>query len=145
MALPTVYTDAALKSYMLAYLGSIATTLNLTLDSFAESVNDVLAAYPATTLASATDVAKVRALARVAAVKTAQTVVATWYDFTADGSTFNRSQVVKALAAMLASAEGEALPYSAAYAIGVGSMTYANDPYPLAATDWTANDDSEVV
>ena len=145
MALPTIYTDATLKSYMLAYLGASGTTLGLTVDSFAESINDVLLAYGVTTLALATDVAKVRALARVAAVQTAQTVAATWYDFTADGASFSRSQVVKALASLLTLAESEAMSYSATYTIGVGSMSYPADPYPLPVTDWTANDDSEVI
>ncbi|MBP8291942.1 MAG: hypothetical protein KAX65_04165 [Caldilineaceae bacterium] len=144
MALPTIYTDATLKSYMLAYLGAIGTTLGLTTASFDEGVNDVLLAYPATTLAQATDIAKVRALAKVAAVRHAQTVASTWYDFSADGASFSRSQVLAALSGMLALAETDAMSYADAYAIGIGSMAYPDDPYPLTVVDLTENDDSEV-
>lgn len=145
MALPTSYTDATLKSYMLASLGAIGSTLGLTVASFDEAVNDILLAYGAATVALATDITKLRALARVAAIRQARTVAATWYDFSADGASFSRSQVLAALDGMLAMAEADAMPYSASYAIGVGSMSYPDDPYPLTVIDWAENDDSEIV
>lgn len=145
MALPTSYTDATIKAYMVTYLGALATALGLTSASFDEAANDLLLAYGVSDFALATDVVKLRALAKVAAVRHAQTVVATWYDFSADGASFSRSQVQSALAKMLVTAEGDAMTYGPAYAISAGSMSYPDDPYPLTVVDSTVNDDSEVV
>ena len=144
MAPPTSYTEATLKTYMLASLGTLGTTLGLTTASFDEAVNDTLLAYPTTDVALATDITKLRALARLAAARQARTVAASWYDFSADGASFSRSQVLAALDGMIAMAETDAMAYSSNYAIGVGTMTYPDDPYPLTLVDVDDNDDSEV-
>lgn len=144
MALPSSYTEASLKTYMLTCLGGLGTVLGLTTDSFAEAVNDVLAAYGVADIANATDIPKLRALAKVAAARTAQNTAAGWYDFKADGGDYSRSQVAAQVAKMLVQAEAEALPYTDVYTIGTGTLTYANDPYPFdAADDAETNDDDE--
>jgi hypothetical protein len=144
MALPASYTEATLKTYMLACLGGLGTVLGLTTDSFAEAVNDVLAAYGVDDIADVTDIPKVRALAKVAALRTAQAMAAGWYDFDADGGSFSRSQVAEQLAGLLAAAEGDALLYADGYTIGTGTLTYVSDPYQFGADDDTdTNDDDE--
>lgn len=144
MALPTAYTEATLKTYMLASLGALGTTLGLTMISFDEAVNDVLAAYGVTDIANATDIPKLRALAKVAAARTAQVTASSWYDFKADGGDFSRSQVATQVKTLLAQAESEALAYADAYTIGTGTFTYVADPYPFGADDdEDTNDDDE--
>lgn len=135
MALPSSYTEATLKTYMLASLGGLGTVLGLTIDSFAEAVNDVLAAYGVEDIANATDIPQLRALAKVAALRTAQATAAGWYDFGADGGDFKRSQVAEQIATMLATAESDALLYADAYTIGTGTLTYTDDPYPFSVDD----------
>lgn len=93
MALPTGYTDSSLALYMIVSLGGLATTLGLTRFDMMEAVNDVAAACNVTDVASVTDLAKLRALAKVAALQVAQRQAATWYDFSADGGDYKRSQV----------------------------------------------------
>jgi hypothetical protein len=141
MALPSSYTEATLKTYMLACLGGLGTVLGLTTDSFTEAVNDVLAAYGVDTIADATDIPQLRALAKVAALRTAQATAAGWYDFGADGGDFKRSQVAKQIDAMLATAESDALLYLDSYSIQTGTLTFTDDPYPFADDD--DSDDSE--
>ena len=57
------------------------------------------------------DVAKVRALATVSALRAARTRAAAWYDFDADGGGFKRSQVQAQVGSLLAAAEREAMVY----------------------------------
>jgi len=78
MALPSSYNESTLTRYMLDTLGSIATTLSLTAIDMGETVNDVLAAYGVSDIANATDVVKLRALARVGALRRAQAASLAW-------------------------------------------------------------------
>ena len=137
MTLPTVYTESGLNLYMRETLGGIATTLGLESSDFVETVNDVLAAYGVSTIADATDIVKLRALAKVGALRRAQIAALSWYDFSADGGSFSRSQVQAQIKAMLQAAETDAIPYADVYAVTTATMTYttAADPY-----QWTDND-----
>lgn len=134
MAIPTAYTESTLRSYMAASLGAIADTLGLDQTSFIEAVNDVLLAYGVSDVAQATDIAKLRALARVEALRVAQASVALAYDFAADGASFDRSQMAARIAALLAQAEADAARVvagaaGAAWAVGVGTLAVPGDPY----------------
>ena len=140
MALPTSYNEATLALYMVTVLGGLAETLGLTTDDMTEAVNDVAAACSVTDVADATDVKQVRALAKVAALRVAQTMAAGWYDFGADGGDYKRSQVQKQVADLLKAAEQEALLYAPEYAIQVGTLSYPDDPYPFPVDDGTDDD-----
>ena len=140
MALPTSYNEATLALYMITVLGGLAETLGLTADDMTEAINDVAAACSVTDVANATDVKQVRALAKVAALRAAQTMAAGWYDFSADNGDYKRSQVQKQVADLLKAAEQEALLYAPEYAIQVGTLNYTGDPYPFPVDD-TADDD----
>ena len=135
MALPSSYTEATLVYYMLESLGDLATTLGVTEARLYETVNDVALACNVTDIANATDIVQVRALARVAALRVAQTTAATWYDFSADGGDYKRSQVMAQIERMTKAAEAAAMQYDNAYAVGTGVLSYAGDPY-----DWDAED-----
>lgn len=110
-------------------LGRIAETLALDETHMVEAVNDVAVACGVEDVADVTDVAKLRALAKVAALRTAQTTAMTWYDFSADGGDYKRSQVTAQIAAALAAAEAAAMVYDAGYAVQTGTMVFVNDPY----------------
>ena len=135
MALPTSYTEVTLALYMVTVLGGLAETLGLTTDDMVEAVNDVAAACSVTDVANATDVKQVRALAKVAALRTAQTTAAGWYDFGADGGDYKRSQVQKQVSDLIEAAEQEALLYAPEYSIQVGTLRYPDDPYPFPVDD----------
>lgn len=131
MAPPTSYTESTLKTYMITSLGTLASALGLVDSDMAEPLNDVLLAYGVSDIADADNMPKLRALARVHALRRAQTVAATWTDFSADGASFSRSQVLAALKEMLLQAEASAMHYGDDYAILTGQLTYADNPYPL--------------
>jgi hypothetical protein len=135
MALPTSYNEATLALYMITVLGGLAETLGLTTDDMSEAVNDVAAACNVTDVADVTDMTQVRALAKVAALRVAQTMAAGWYDFSADGGDYKRSQVQKQVADLLRTAENDALLYAPEYGIQVGTLNYVDDPYPFATDD----------
>ena len=135
MALPASYSESTLKTYMTTSLGPLAGALGLVDSDMAEPLNDVLTAYGVEDIADATNLPKLRALARVHALRKAQVTAAAWTDFTADGASFSRSQVAAALREMLAQAEASALQYSEDYAILTGQMSYANNPYPFDSND----------
>jgi predicted membrane protein len=129
MALPAGYTETTLAFYMFESLGRIAETLALDETHMTEAVNDVAAACGVTNVADVTDVAKLRSLAKVAALRVAQTTAVNWYDFSADGGDYKRSQVTAQIADMLVAAEAAAMVYSAGYAVQTGTMVFVDDPY----------------
>lgn len=135
MPLPTSYNEATLAAYMVSSLGGLASVLGIDDTSMFEAVNDVTQACGVADIATVTDVGKVRALARVAALRVAQTTATGWYDFAADGGDYKRSQVASQLETMLAAAERDTLVYAAGYSVEVGTMTYVADPY-----DWDIED-----
>lgn len=134
MPLPTSYNEATLAAYMVSSLGGLAAVLGIDDTSMFEAVNDVTQACGVVDIATA-PVAQVRALARVAALRVAQSTAAGWYDFAADGGDYKRSQVQKQIQTLLTSAENAAMQYDAGYSVQVGTMTYVGDPY-----DWDAAD-----
>jgi hypothetical protein len=136
MPLPTSYNEATLAAYMVRSLGTLAETLGIDDASMAEAVNDVTQTCGVADIATVTDLAMVRALARVAALRVAQTTAAGWYDFGADGGDYKRSQVVKQIDTLLAAAERDAMLYDGSgYAVAVGTVRYVGDPY-----DWDVDD-----
>ena len=140
MPVPTVYSEAALKSYMLVVTGNLGTVLGLSEGDFNEAVNDTLLAYDTSTIAGATDIAKLRALAKVQAWRVAKAKAAGKTDFTADGATFKRSQLMQQAQAGLEMAENEAISYGSytGYAMTASGFVYVGDPYPLPAEEESA-------
>ena len=132
MAVPTSYTEATLKAYMHTALGAVATALGITVaaGSYDEAVNETLIAYGVSDVTSATNMRKVRSLARREAWRTAQASAAGRFDFSADGASYSRSQMHSMIATALATAESDAAQYDAAgaYTVTIGRIEY-EDPY----------------
>ena len=132
MAIPTSYTEETLMDHMLSTTEAVAEIAGVDSYAFEEAVNDTLTAYGAATIDLATNIAKLRALAKVEAWKTLITYLMTLYDFTADGASYKRSQMLAAAEAALSKAEADAAlaGYSTVYSIEMGTMVYS-DPYSL--------------
>lgn len=131
MPTPSTYTESALAAFVVRELGGVATQLEWVPETpqVAEAVYDCLDAYGVTDIADATDTAKLRALARVAAWRAAVSATAGNYTTSVEGMSFNREQVHAQAKGMLAEAE------RAASVFGVGTLSVVTstvdryDPY----------------
>lgn len=140
MAIPSSYTEDALKAFMLTALEDLGSVLGLNSDRFNEAVNETLLAYatggPLTEIANATNIPKLRALAKVEAWKVAIRAASGRIDWSEAGAFFKQSQYRLAAEAGLALAQLEAvqagyLPDAAAWTGGeitLGQMS-SYDPY----------------
>lgn len=145
MSAPTAYTDDTLCAYMVTSLGSVAEALDLTADSFTDAIDDVCLAMGISAVSDATDMVKLRALARYYALRHASvSAAATFYDFSADGASFSRSQVQAQLKAMLSNAEADAMPYlpSNVFAVTKATINYTTDADPY---QWTLDGDDDAI
>lgn len=134
MAIPTSYTEDELRSYMVAALGDVADVLTIGTADMVEPVNDVIDSYGVADIASATNITKLRALAKVGAWRKASQTATVQYTFRSGQSAFNRSDMYKFISDQLSRAESEAFQYDASYVVSVQPIEYKNDPYePLEA------------
>jgi len=138
VAAPTVYTEATLATFMLAELGDVAGVLAWTGQAnVQEAINEALLVYGVSAIADATDIPKLRTLARREAWRRAVSSLLTRYDFSNPEGEYKRSQMVKAAATSLAQAEADAMPYDPN--IGAAIITaieHSADPYTLDASEW---------
>lgn len=133
----TAYTDLTLAEYMQAVTRNVAAALGWSADDFAEAVTDALIAYGVTDLEDATNIPKLRALARVEAWRAVADGTAADYNFSADGGTYSREQLHKHAVEALGRALERAAAYGgtdAGYAIEMGSMTFT-DAYGRSADE----------
>lgn len=132
MAIPSSYSEVSLAAYMLSVTGNVAAALGWTASDFTEAVNDALVAYGVPDIANATDIAKLRALAKVEAWRAVVDGTAADIEFTADGANFKRNQMHQQAVAALERAQSEATArgYADSYvpAIQVGAVQW-KDPY----------------
>jgi hypothetical protein len=140
MTVPTAYTASQLQAFMLRTTGNLGTVLSLTTIDFEDAVTDVLLGYGVNTIESASDIAKLRALAKVEAWKVAKAKAAGRTDFDADGASFTRSQLIEQAQSNLEMAEQEAMVHGglAGYAVTTAVFTYPGDPYPLPSDEDSA-------
>ena len=96
--------------------------------SYDEIVNDTLLAYGVTDIGDAADLAKLRALGNLALWQAAEEATVLEVSYTADNTTFNREAIFQHVAAMLAQARLDALPYDDGYQVDVYSVA-RHDPY----------------
>ena len=80
MAIPASYTESTLADYMLTVTEAVSNVIGLDFLSFEEPVNDTLVAYGVTDIANATNVKKLRALAKVEAWRKCVEALAAKYD-----------------------------------------------------------------
>jgi hypothetical protein len=135
MAVPTAYTEDTLAEYMHSALREVATTLGFAPGDgdYDEAVNEALLAYGVTDIAEATQIAKLRTLARREAWRQAQSAAAARFDFSADGGDYSRSQLHKQITTNLERAEADAAPYATvAYRISRKAIRF-NDAYSAAS------------
>lgn len=144
MSAPSSYTEKSLAEFMQRSLGKVAKALNLTAgpngaNDFQEAVDDCLILYGSEDVATVSgpdNIAKLRALARVAAWRYVVTNFSVLYDFSADGGSYNRSQLFKNAKDMLALVESQAVVYETpVYAVEVHSARYKHDPYATLPID----------
>ncbi len=135
MAIPAAYTENELKEYMVATLGALGAALALTTVDFGEAVNDTLLAYGIDEIDQATDIAKLRGLAKIEAWKVALAAAGGRIDWSEAGASFKQSQYRQPAkdGLELAVAEAQAAGYIpdqslAGYEIAVGQLR-VNDPY----------------
>lgn len=128
MALPTSYTEVQLSDYMCSLVAGIGPADTWT--DYTETINDVLLMYGVSDIASATDVQKLRAIAAFAIWQRLDRAMTGWYDFSADGGSYKRSQMRDAVKAQLDEARADAAQYledaSAENTYFVGTMTFTD-------------------
>ncbi len=126
---PTAYTDDKIKQYMLSLLEGVGPSADWTTNNFNESVVDVLIDYGTTTVASCSDITKLRALARVHAWRKLASAVSGDFDFAADEAEYKRRVVYEHALRQLEEAERLAWRYLDRNQAETGSMTWEDDPY----------------
>jgi len=134
MALPASYTEATLKSFIHAELGTHASYLEWTVDggSYDEIVNDALGMYGASdiaTITGASNIQKLRTIARLCAYRKVMDQYAAKFDFSADGNSIQHSQLHAMAKATVARLESEAAPWLPEYAVNVQRIDHPHNPY----------------
>lgn len=135
MTAPTTYTTQELAEYMHTVLGDVAAALGWSApDSYTEAINETLLTYGVSDIADATDIRKLRAIARVEAWKLAVGSLAARYDFgLADRQEFKRSQMLAGAKEALALAQADAASLGVGggpqQVVGRTRLRYINDPY----------------
>lgn len=130
MSLPDAYTETTLAQYMHNALGQVAVTLDYDPgSSYAEAINETLLAYGVDEVSEASDLRKLRALARVQAWSLAAADTAGDYDFKTPDGTFNRSQVHAQCLRNLQAAQTEAAEYTSDFQVQRSKLKHIHDPY----------------
>lgn len=135
MPVSASYTEGTLAAFMVTELSDIGTALgwSTTTDQLFEAVNDALYGYFGTSvqpIANASNMPKLRALARVAAWKAAIKALASRYQFSTDGQSFQRQQMQDMAKNALAEAEREAAAYGLPeYSATIDKVSRPHDPY----------------
>ena len=148
MAIPTSYTDLTLAQYMIDVLEGVSASFDWNTGNFSEQINDVLIAYGATSVALASDIPKLRALAAYYAWKKVITAGSIqWFDDSRTngiGGTDRRNldQAWQHVQSAYRQAEATASVYlqssgAAGQASGnvaaTARLVYVNDPYQMDA------------
>lgn len=137
MPVPTSYTEATLAAFQVDALGNLATALGWTAATSAvvEAVTDTLLAYGVSDVATAADIPRLRALARVAIWQAVARATAGYFKFAVETLSFDRDQVHDHALAMIAEAEREAGWVGAGPVLVVTSVSRPHDPYTWVPID----------
>lgn len=137
MAIPTSYTEEELKAYMHSTLSATATSLNWNVADgyYNEPVIAAVLAYDVDDIEDATDMQKLRALARREAWRAVMAETSTDYDYAADGASLKRSQMHDHAEKMFRQAQSDlmALGFDG-WEVGIEAVEY-DDPYKALETD----------
>jgi hypothetical protein len=138
MPLPTVaYTRLQLADYLHRLLGNTAETLGWSVSGghYWDVLDDALLAYAAAegassvTIADATDLRQLRALARVEVWRAVVAATTAEHDYGTATARFARGQIHKQALAQLARAEADAAPYAPEHVVRISAVRHAHDPY----------------
>lgn len=115
MAIPDRYSETTLAEFMLRELRSVAGELGWSDTNpdgdFQDAVDDTLVLYGVNDIDNASNIPKLRALARYAVWKAAQKDAASHTDFSADGGSFSEDQLYQHVTAQLNRATMDARPF----------------------------------
>jgi hypothetical protein len=135
MPIPAAYDETSLAEFMHNELGPVAKVLGYTEPNgnagvYQEAVNEVMLALGVTDLLRAPDIRKVRALARRQAWTMANNGLATKYDYSADGASYNRSQMFTQVKQALDRAIGDCMALGLdGYSASIDTVEFKYDPY----------------
>lgn len=139
MAAPTSYTEIALATYMHGILGPVAAALSYSAPAgdpgaYQNAVDEALLDYGAddiSTISGRENIRKLRVQARVQVWRQVIAAVTGDFDFSADGGSYDRSQVHEMALKSLAIAEEEAMALGAlpGYVVGIDKVKHIHDPY----------------
>jgi hypothetical protein len=131
MPAPTSYTEAELAAYMVASLADVAVALGWTASAtqIQEAVTAVELACGVSDIATATNIAQVRAIGRREAWAAAMGAAASRVNKRVGDFSKGESSLHDQCHANWLAAVTDAMPYDAAGVIGVASVTYAPDVY----------------
>lgn len=140
MPIPTTYTEGELAVYMHATLGELAAWLALTpnTSSYDQQITDTLIAYQVIDIASANDIAKLRAIAKREAWRMAMERTAIAYNISADDQRFDREKIHEHCRNMFDRASSAAAQYvgdDPSYSVQIYTMVDPNDPYRPVSED----------
>lgn len=119
MSIPVAYTPEMLAQYMHNVLGKTATALGWTaLDSYEEAVTSATLAYGVTDLVEATDIPKLRAVARMEAWRAVMDQTAGYTDISMpDGVRIVRHQAHNQARAAFLSAKRDAMTFGIGHSV----------------------------
>ena len=134
MALPTSYDETSLSVFMLLSTRAVANALCWGVDDYSEAINEALITYGVSDVADATDIPRLRAIAKVSAWKAIVDATVTDIQFAADGASFSTQQRHAQAVAALSRAQNElalvlgteAEADAAAAVVKVGALRYSD-------------------
>ena len=138
MSVPTIYDSDTLAAAMHAWLGGTAASLrwSVAAGSYTDAITDALLLYGVSTLEEATNIGKVRALARVAVWEAAAAAVASRVDWSRGAERVSGSQEYAAVAAQANRERQAAITAdyitSATAGLRIVPLVYAGDIYGTA-------------
>lgn len=130
MAVPTLYDQTTLVDYLHLTLGETADVLgwNAADDRFVEIVNDALVRYGVSDLDEATNIPKLRALARVALWSAVTAATVGYYSFSIDQQSTSLKHIPENARAMLEAAERDAAQFDVPV-VQLSPVRHLHDPY----------------
>lgn len=138
MPAPAIYTEAELATYLLSKqgLGDMAGILGWsTLADLQEVVNETLLSYGVATINLATDIQKLRAIARIEAWRAVVANVSSRITFQAGSQMFTQSDLLPNALKALGLAEQSGAQYMPGLGAAIEHVEYSNDPYHYASSE----------
>lgn len=130
MSVPASYDQHEITYYMHSTLGKTAEALGWAPpNSYEEAVTDTLLLYGVDDIASATDIEKLRACARLAAWQAVEADTAGYFQFSTDGQSFHREQIHQQATAMVKRERVKAMRYGVGLTVSSTPVTHAHDPF----------------